>query len=87
MFRFKRPVKMRLIALSAGLLLCLAGCGVPQPADSSPDSSAEAGTSSYAFREIGLPNGKFLVDNGRIFYIENAQPVEKGRFGRPFSRK
>ena len=72
MFRFKCPVKMRLIALSAGLLLCLAGCDVPQPADSSPDSSAEAGTSSYAFREIGLPNGKFLVDNGRIFYIENA---------------
>ena len=45
MFHFKCPVKMRLIALSAGLLLCLAGCDVPQPADSSPDSSAEAGAS------------------------------------------
>lgn len=72
MFHFKRPVKKRLIALSAGLLLCLTGCAVPQPADPSADSSAEAEAGSYAFRETGLQGSDYLIDNGRIFFAENA---------------
>lgn len=75
MFCFKRPVGLRLIALFAGLLLCLTGCAARTPADSSSDASAESDVNPYAFREIGRcstgNSRQYLFDRDAILFVEN----------------